>query len=89
MYEDTTVFYATMYQGVVRALHNKYPLLYRTRAGATRESRRYTGVSVVHVDAKDFDLARCSIDDTWPTGIGTPTGALPLPWSAPRRSSLT
>ena len=70
MDEDTT-FYATMYQGVIRTLNNKYPLLYRTRAGAIRESRRYTGVSVVSVNARKFDLAQCSIDDTWPTGIST------------------
>ena len=76
MDEDTT-FYATMYQGAIRTLNEKYPLLYRTRAGAIRESRRFTGVSVVSVNARDFDLAQCSIDDTWPTGISTP-GCLPV-----------
>ena len=79
MDEDTT-FYATMYQGAIRTLNEKYPLLYRTRAGAIRESRRFTGVSVVSVNARDFDLAQCSIDDTWPTGISTPGCLVETMW---------
>ena len=68
---STKVFYATMYQGNIRTLNGKFPLLYRTMAGAVRESRRFTGVSVVQLDARDLDLAQCSIDDMWPTGSST------------------